>query len=112
MLSVIYSTVGSRDAALGIARTLVEERLAACANVIDGVTSVYRWNGAIQEDREAILLLKTRSELVPAAIHRVRELHPYDCPAIVAWEPTAVSPDYQRWVESETTPRCDKETNP
>ena len=102
-ISIVYSTVGSRTEAVVIGRALVEERLAACANVLDGVTSVYRWEGVVQEDSEAILLLKTRSELVKSVMSRIRALHGYDCPAIVSWELAQVSADYRQWVCEQTS---------
>jgi periplasmic divalent cation tolerance protein len=101
-VSLIYCTVGSRDAALSIGRTLVTEQLAACANVIDGMTSIYSWQGALEESREAVLLLKTRTELLERAMSRVRQLHPYECPAILAWGLTAIAADYERWVCEQT----------
>ena len=101
----LYFTVGSRDAALKISRTLVEERLVACANVVDGATSVYRWNGQLCEDREAIVFAKTTSSCILAAIHRVRQIHEYDCPCVVAWELNAISEPYWEWIQQETEGR-------
>lgn len=101
--AIVYSTVGSRDEALAIARTLVAERLAACANVLDGMTSVYRWQGAMQEDREAILILKTRSGLVERVIERLRQLHSYECPAILSWPIASGHAPYLQWLAEQTT---------
>ena len=98
----VYITAPSRDDALRIGRTLVEERLAACANVFDGMTSVYRWNDAVQQDQEAVLIAKTVAERFDALAQRVRELHSYDCPCIVAWPISAGSPAYLEWIARES----------
>ena len=100
--AIVYCAVGSRDAALELGRVLVTERLAACANVLDGVASVYHWNGAVQEDREAVLILKTRAALAAQVIERLRALHTYECPGIVSWPLTAGHRDYLEWIARET----------
>ena len=100
--AMIYITVGSRDEALAIARTVVEERLAACANVLSGATSVYWWEGAVQEDGEVPMILKTREDLVEPLVERVRELHSYDCPCVVALSIAAGNPDFLSWIAGET----------
>ena len=99
----IYVTTASRDEALVIGRALVTERLAACANVIDGVTSIYRWDGNIESDTEAALLLKTRADLVDAVVDRIKALHSYDTPCVVAWDIVGGNADYLEWIESETS---------
>ena len=98
----VYITTESLDEALAIGKALVKERLAACANVLDGAHSIYWWQGAVQEDREALLILKTRAELVDRLIERVKALHSYDCPCIVALPIVAGNPDYLTWIERET----------
>jgi len=85
-----------------IARRLVEERLAACGNVMAPVTSIYRWKGKVQRDSEAILLLKTRRSLVRDCTRRVRSLHPYELPEIIAIPVVAGLPDYLAWLGRET----------
>ena len=101
-LRLVYMTAGSRDEAKKIGRALVEERLAACANVIDGMESVYWWQGKLTEDREAVLIAKTRAELVPALTQRVKELHSYTVPCVVALPLVGGSPAYLAWLEAET----------
>ena len=101
MLRTLYFTAGSRDAALLIARTLVEERLVACANIVDGVTSVYRWENQLHEDPEVAVFAKTTAILAADAVERVRQLHDYDCPCVTAWDITAAN-DYVSWVRDET----------
>lgn len=97
-----YITAGSREEALAIGRALVEERLAACANILDGMTSIYHWRGAIEEAREAVLIVKTRAALVGPLIERVRALHSYECPCVVALPITDGNPAYLAWIEAET----------
>jgi periplasmic divalent cation tolerance protein len=99
---ICYVTAGSREEALAIGRALVEERLAACANLLDGMTSVYWWHGKLEQAREAVLIAKTRTELVPALSARVKQLHSYDCPCVVALPIADGNPDYLAWIVSET----------
>jgi len=105
---MIYVTAASRDEALAIARDMVGERLAACANVIDGLTSVYRWQGETNEDSEAVLIIKTRPELADRVVERIREIHSYDCPCIVVLPITGGNHDFLEWVVNETTQITDK----
>lgn len=95
------------EAALRLARELVERRLAACVNVVPGVTSVYRWEGSLHEDQESTLLVKTRAALVDALTSAIRELHPYEVPEVIAvpLEPGAGNPAYLAWVLDETRAR-------
>lgn len=99
---LLYVTAGSRDEALGIGRVLVERRLAACANVIPETTAIYRWEGEIQEDAEAVLLVKTREDLVAAVTEAVKELHSYDCPCVIALPIAGGSRDFLNWIVKET----------
>jgi periplasmic divalent cation tolerance protein len=93
----------NRRVAETIGRTLVEERLAACGNIIPGLTSIYRWQGKICRDSEVLALLKTRRSCFPKLARRVRELHPYSVPAIVALPVVRSSPSYLAWVAESTT---------
>ena len=97
-----YVTAGSPEEARSLARTLVAERLAACANILDGMSSLYWWQGKLEEAAESVVILKTRSELVPALTERVKQLHSYACPCVVALPIGDGNPDYLRWIESET----------
>lgn len=103
-ISLIYTPVGRKDEALAIGRTLVEERLAGCVNILEGMTSIYRWDGAVQEDSEVVLLVKTRAELVHAARERIRELHRYECPAILHWDIRSANADFEEWLFHQTFP--------
>jgi periplasmic divalent cation tolerance protein len=99
---LVCINAGSREEALTVGRALVEERLAAAANVMDGVTSIYRWQGAIEEAREAVLFVKTRAALVGPLTERVRALHSYDCPAVVALPIVDGHASYLAWIDAET----------
>lgn len=100
--SFVYVTAPSQAEAKSIGRTLVEERLAACANVVDGMVSLYWWEGKIDEGNEAILIAKTRTDLVDDVIARVRSLHSYTCPCVVALPLTAGNPGFLEWIARET----------
>lgn len=94
------------EAARPLARTVVEEGLAACANVLPGATSVYRWEGRVQEDAEALLVLKTSAPRLAALRERVVELHAYDLPEFLVLDVADGLPDYLAWVVSETAGRA------
>lgn len=97
-----YLTAPSAEEALRIARTLVEERLAACGNVLGPATSVYRWEGRVREDREGVVVAKTSAERVEAVVARVKELHGYGCPCVVALPIVGGNPAFLEWIGSET----------
>ncbi len=99
---MIYVTTSTREEAIGIARQLVESRLAACANVLPAATSVYWWQGALQEDSEAVLIVKTRRDLVGEVTAKVKELHSYDCPCVVSIHLEGGNEDYFEWIAKET----------
>ncbi|MGQ0677331.1 MAG: divalent-cation tolerance protein CutA [Rhodospirillales bacterium] len=98
----VYVTASSRDEALKIGRALVAERLAASANVLGGMRSVYWWQGRMEEADEAVLIAKTRSGLADRLIGRVKSLHGYTCPAIVTLPILEGNPDYLAWIAAET----------
>jgi len=97
-----YITTPNKEHALAIGRKLVEERLAACINIVDGMQSVYWWQGEISEDNETILIAKTRESLLEKLIQRVKELHEYTCPCIVTFPIVGGNKDYLKWLEEET----------
>ena len=96
---VALSTVGSAEEADRLARALVERRLAACVNVVPGVVSHYRWQGELQRDDERLLVIKTRAERIEALRDALSELHPYELPELVAFEISAGSPEYLKWLD-------------
>jgi periplasmic divalent cation tolerance protein len=98
----VYATFASEEEALRISRTLVKERLAACANILGACRSIYRWRGAIEEGEEVAALFKTQADLAEALIARLAELHGYDLPAAVVWPIERALGGYAEWVEAET----------
>jgi periplasmic divalent cation tolerance protein len=99
---LVYMTASSADEAAKLAEALVGERLAACVNVIDGMTSWYRWEGAVQNERELVVLAKTRIDLVEALTARVKALHSYSVPCVVALPIAGGNADFLRWIAEET----------
>jgi periplasmic divalent cation tolerance protein len=99
---IVLITCPNRRVAGTIGRTLVEERLVACANVLAGLTSIYRWQGKLCREREVLVLMKTRRSRFAAIARRVRELHPYTVPEIIALPVVVGSPAYLAWVLEST----------
>ncbi|BDG08289.1 divalent-cation tolerance protein CutA [Anaeromyxobacter paludicola] len=102
-LAVIV-TAPTADKAAELARTLVEERLAACGNVLPGVRSIYRWEGKVADEPEVLLVLKTSRELFPRLRDRVLALHPYQVPEVIALRVEGGSAAYLRWIEESLAP--------
>ena len=100
----VLTNLPDSDSAFNLARALVELRLAACANVLAPVASVYRWEGNIEQATEHPVLIKTTAERYPEVERAIRERHPYEVPEIVAWPVTAGLPAYLDWVAAETRP--------
>ncbi len=98
----VYVMAASPAEARRIGRAAVGERLAACANILPGLRSIYWWEGKVAEGRETVLVLKTRAARLDALIARVRALHSYECPAIVALPIVAGSKPYLDWIAAET----------
>jgi periplasmic divalent cation tolerance protein len=101
-LRVVLMTAPDAACAERIARALVGERLAACVNLVPGMRSIYRWEGAVQEEAEVLLVAKTRADRVVELEARVRALHPYDVPEVIALPVDAGSAAYLRWVREES----------
>ena len=99
---VILITAGSSEEAAAIARALVDEHLAACVNVVPGVRSLFFWEGKTQEADEVLLICKSRMPLMDAVIARVRSLHSYTVPEIIALPVVAGLPSYLSWVREST----------
>lgn len=102
---VIYITAPNEDEGADIARTLVQERLAACINIIAPVRSIYRWQEKVEDEREVLLIVKTRKRLFDSLLERVRELHSYTVPEIIALPITGGSEDYLKWLGEATDER-------
>ena len=99
---VILVTVGSEAEAEMIAKAVVEEQLAACVNILSSMRSVYRWEGKVTDDREWLLLIKTRAERFAAVETRVKALHSYQVPEVIALPIMAGTEEYLRWLREET----------
>jgi len=97
---VVLITAGSQEEAERIAQSLVAEMLAACVNVVPGVTSIYRWEGEVQRDQEWLLVAKSRRDVLDRLVERVQEIHSYDVPEIIALPLAGGSEPYLRWLDS------------
>lgn len=98
---VVLMTASSQEEASAIASALVSERLAACVNVIPGVTSVYRWQGNVEKDQEWLLVAKSHRGLLDALVQRVQGLHSYDVPEVIALPLIGGSDAYLRWLDGQ-----------
>jgi periplasmic divalent cation tolerance protein len=98
----VYVTAADDAQAATLARALLERGLIACANLLPGMRSFFRWEGAVQDEGEVAMLLKTAATRVDALIAAVEELHPYDTPCVVVWPIEAGSEAYLRWVVAES----------
>ena len=101
---VVLSAIGAQSEAQQIARTLVDERLAACVNVIPGVVSVYRWKGAVEQEPELMLVIKTVGERVEQLKARLLELHPYELPEVVVIPIAGGHRAYLEWIAQQVRP--------
>jgi periplasmic divalent cation tolerance protein len=101
-VSIVFVTAAGEDEAAAIGRALVEEKLAACANIVPRIRSIYRWKGEIYDEQEVLMVMKTRSSLFPALKDRVRQLHGYEVPEIISFPVTAGLEEYLAWVGAET----------
>jgi periplasmic divalent cation tolerance protein len=102
-LVVLLTTLAAETDGAAFARTLVDERLAACVNVLAPMTSVYRWKDAIEQAQEQQLLIKTTAERIPAVQERFRSLHPYELPEFIVMRPSDAAELYVRWVKEAVT---------
>jgi periplasmic divalent cation tolerance protein len=102
---LITVTVADAAEAERIGRTLVAERLAAAANVLPGVRSFYWWDGSLQTAAEALLILKTRRDLAPSAVERIKALHSYVCPGAMIVSIDGGNQAYLDWIAAETQPK-------
>ena len=97
-VSVVLVTAPDGETAQRLGRVLVEERLAACVNVVPAITSIYRWQGAVETDSEALMVIKTSTRGFESMRRRVVELHPYDTPEVLALDVRDGEGDYLDWV--------------
>lgn len=101
-MRIVFVMAGGEEEAARIGRALVEEHLAACANIVGPVRSIYRWRGAIEDAREFMLIIKTQARLFDRLAHRVKELHSYEAPEIVALPLAAGWKPYLQWILQST----------
>lgn len=100
---VVLITAPDQEEAARLAVALVEEKLAACANIVPAIRSIYRWKGKVRDEAEALIIVKSRRELFGALSARVRELHSYSVPEVIALPIVEGSHDYLKWLEDETS---------
>ena len=100
--AVVLITASSQEEAQKIARTMVEERLFACANIVSPIQSIYHWQGKRGDDKETLIIAKTKKGLFPSVVRRVKELHSYQVPEVLFLPIVQGSEDYLSWVEAET----------
>jgi len=98
LASIVYVTAGTSEEAKKIARSVVEDRLAACANILGNISSVYLWNSEPCESSETALFLKTSTELITPLIKRIKELHSYECPCIAVLGIVDGNQDFIEWI--------------
>jgi periplasmic divalent cation tolerance protein len=101
-LASVYAIFADAGEARRIGRLVVEERLAACVNILGPCHSIYRWQGAVEEAEEVAAIFKTRRDRTADLVGRLAELHSYDVPAITVWEVTQSIPAYAQWVAKES----------
>jgi periplasmic divalent cation tolerance protein len=99
---VVLATVPDAEVGRRLARSLLEDRLIACANLVPGVVSLYRWEGEVRDDDEVLMVMKTRAGLVARLLARFPELHPYELPEVLVLPVEDGLPAYCRWVLDET----------
>ena len=99
---VVFVTAPDEDGAIRIAKSLVEAKLAACVNIIKDIRSIYSWQGKIEDDSEVLMVVKTRSELFDSLSKKVKELHSYSVPEIIALPIIKGSEDYLKWIKDAT----------
>lgn len=98
MVLLVITTFPDAEAAAGVIRTLVEEKLAACGNIIPGVRSLYVWEGKMEDASEVMVVLKTEGALYAKLEKRLLKLHPYETPEVLALEAGAVNRAYAEWI--------------
>jgi len=98
----VYAVFASDEEARRIARAVIEERLAACANILGPCHSIYRWQGKVEEAGEVPAIFKTSEDAAPELVERVAALHSYDVPCVVVWPIADAEAAYAAWVEAET----------
>jgi len=100
--TVVFVTTGSEEEAAGIGGQLVNEGLAACVNVLPGLVSIFTWKGAVEQDKECLMIIKSRVELLDKLIQRIKALHSYDVPEVIALPIIGGNRSYLDWIDDVT----------
>ena len=101
---IVFTTFATEADAARVSRVLVEERLVACANLLPGARSIYRWEGKVADEREVMVLMKTRKQDWTALLERLHALHPYATPECIALRIAAGAPKYMAWLDAALDP--------
>ena len=102
---IVFSAFAREEDAVRVVRALVDERLIACGNLLPGARSIYRWKDQVADEREVVVLMKSRKQDWTALLSRLHELHPYDTPECIAVRVAAGAPRYMAWLEEALAPR-------
>jgi periplasmic divalent cation tolerance protein len=103
---LVLSTFAKEEDAARVVKALVDERLIACGNLLPGARSIYRWQGNVADEREVVVLMKTRKQDWTALLSRLHELHPYETPECIAVRIAAGAPKYMAWLEASLEPEA------
>jgi len=101
----VYLTASNREEAKNLGRVLLESRLVACVNILDNATSMYWWEGKIQEETETVIIAKTTASCLPGLVEQVKANHSYQCPCVVGFPVHAGNPDFFAWIAEEARPQ-------
>ena len=101
---IVYTTFPDMTVAQEICNTLVSERLAACANIFPAITAIYEWQGVLETEQECAAFLKTREQVASDLMRHLKDLHPYDTPAILVIPTGGVDQDYDAWISNQVEP--------
>lgn len=99
---VIYCTVPNKKEGVEIAKVLLEQKLVACVNITDKIESIFSWDGKICEEKEALMMIKTKKELFSQINHTIQKLHSYNVPEVIALPIVQADETYLKWIEHET----------
>ncbi len=99
---MVYITAGDKQEAERVGKALVESKTAACVNIVDGMQSMFWWDGGVQKENEVVVIAKTKVGLVASLTEEVKSVHSYDCPCVVAVPVIDGNPDFIQWIQEET----------
>jgi periplasmic divalent cation tolerance protein len=100
---IVFCTIPDEEKAAELSRNIVEANIAACANIVPKIRSIYRWKGEICDDPESLIIIKTRKSLFPLLKERITSLHPYEVPEIIAFDMTEAHEPYLKWLLENTS---------